>query len=180
MAQKATVFKATINIADMDRHYYDEHQLTIARHPSETDLRMMTRVAVYALNAQPHLSFTKGISTDDEPDLWVKDYSDHIDCWIELGQPDIKRLRQACGKASQVKVYCYNASAAQLWWEQNQSLLQRLSNLTIINLNHDAMAELATLAQRNMSLHCSIQEEILSISDGTHNIDINQQVLMHP
>lgn len=176
MALKATVFKATLNIADMDRYYYDEHILTLARHPSETDQRMMARLAVFALNAEPRLNFTKGISTDSEPDLWVKDYSDQIELWIELGQPDEKRLRQACGKAQAVKVYCYSGHSAELWWEQTKNMAQRFDNLSVVNLNLDAIQQLGTMAQRSMSLHCNIEDRILSISDNNQSVEVTQDL----
>lgn len=174
MALKATIFKATLSIADMDRHYYQQHSLTLARHPSETDLRMMARLAVFALNADERLSFTKGISTDSEPDLWQKDYSDQIEVWIELGQPDEKRLRQACGKAREVKVYCYSGNSAEVWWEQNRGMAQRFSNLSVINLDAAAIEQLNQLARRSMSLHCNIQEQTLSMGDDAQTVEINQ------
>lgn len=174
MALKATIFKATLNIADMDRHYYQQHALTLARHPSETDLRMMTRLAVFALNAEERLSFTKGISTDSEPDLWVKDYSDQVDLWIELGQPDEKRLRQACSKAQAVKVYCYSGHSAELWWEQHRAMAQRFSNLSVINLDAAAVEKLSLLARRTMTLHCNIEEQTLNIGDDEQTVEISQ------
>jgi uncharacterized protein YaeQ len=180
MAIKATIFKATLTIADMDRYYYAEHALTLARHPSETDLRMMARLAVFALNAEEHLSFTKGISTDSEPDLWVKDYSDQINLWIELGQPDEKRLRQVCGKAQAVKVYCYSGHSAELWWEQHRNFAQRFDNLSVINLNVEAIERLSDLAQRSMLLHCNIEDQILNISDHEQSVKIIQEIWKQP
>lgn len=174
MAIKATIFKATLNIADMDRHYYQQHALTLARHPSETDLRMMARLAVFALSAEERLSFTKGISTDNEPDLWVKDYSDQVELWIELGQPDEKRLRQACGKAQAVKVYCYSGHSAELWWEQNRTMVQRFSNLSVINLDAVAIEQLSHLARRTMTLHCNIEDQTLTMSDDEQSVEIRQ------
>src|SRR5680860_958910 len=105
MALKATIFKATLNIADMDRHYYADHQLTLAQHPSENDERMMIRLLAFALNAREGLEFTKGLSTDDEPELWQKSLSDEIELWIELGLPDESRLRKACNRSKQVILY---------------------------------------------------------------------------
>ena len=102
MALKATIFKADLQIADMDRGYYQTHALTIARHPSETDQRMMVRILAFALFADERLHFTRGISTDDEPDLWLKGLDEEIELWVDLGQPDLKRIRKACGRARQV------------------------------------------------------------------------------
>jgi len=175
MAIKATVFKAALNIADMDRNYYNDHQLTIARHPSETDLRMMARLAVYSLNADQDLTFTKGISTDDEPDIWLKDYSDQIKHWIELGQPDEKRIRQACAKAEQVSIYCYSGHGAEIWWQQIEAQLQRFDHLRVFNLDASAMEALANLANRSMDLSAFIQDQGLTVSDGENSVSIEQQ-----
>lgn len=172
MALSATVFKAEVNIADMDRHYYQSHHLVVARHPSETDERMLIRLLAFALNANEALQFTKGISTDDEPDLWQKSLSDEIEVWIELGQPDEKRIRKACGRAQQVIVYCYGGRTAEIWWEQNAKHLQRFSNLRIINLAKDATEALANMSQRTMQLNVSLQDGEVSISDNTQNIDL--------
>ncbi len=175
MAIKATVFKAALNIADMDRNYYNDHQLTIARHPSETDLRMMARLAVYSLNADQDLTFTRGISTDDEPDIWLKDYSDQIKHWIELGQPDEKRIRQACAKAEQVSIYCYSGHGAEIWWQQIEAQLQRFDHLRVFNLDASAMEALANLANRAMDLSAFIQDQGLTVSDGENSVSIEQQ-----
>lgn len=99
MALRATIYKADLNVADTDRHYYGSHSLTVARHPSETDERMMVRLVAYALQAQEELAFTKGLSDTDEPDLWVKDLTGAITLWIEVGQPEERRILRACGRA---------------------------------------------------------------------------------
>jgi uncharacterized protein YaeQ len=157
MALKATIFKAELQVSDLERHYYQSHSLTIARHPSETDLRMMVRILLFALHADNRLSFTRGISTDDEPDLWAKDLSDQIEQWIELGKPDEKRIRKACGRAKQVFVYVYEKNDSSLWWEQNREALARFDNLNIIQLTGTGVKELVLLAARNMQLNCTIQ-----------------------
>lgn len=115
MALKSTIYKASLQIADMDRNYYHDHMLTIAKHPSETDERMMLRILVFALNAHDDLVFTKGLSTDNEPDLWQKKLNGDIERWIDLGQPDEKRIRKACGLSNQVLIYCYSGSSADIW-----------------------------------------------------------------
>jgi len=165
MALKATIFKATLNIADMDRQYYGDHHLTIARHPSETDERMMIRLLAFVLNASEHLEFTKGISTDDEPDLWRKSLSDEIELWIELGLPDESRLRKACNRSDQVILYTYGGRAVPLWWEKHHGKLTRFNNLTIIDLPQDDTEALASLAKRGMHLQCTIQDGEVSIGN---------------
>ena len=166
MALKATIFKATLNIADMDRHYYGDHQLTLARHPSETDERMMIRLLAFVQNASEHLAFTKGISTDDEPDLWEKSLSDEIELWIELGLPDESRLRKACNRSKQVILYTYGGRAVPLWWEKHHSKLARFGNLQVIDLPAEQTAELAAMAQRSMELQINIQDGEVTVTDG--------------
>src|SRR5258708_39391271 len=114
MALKATIFKAELHIADMERGYYQDHSLTVARHPSETDERMMVRLLAFALNADATLAFGAGLSTDDEPDLWRKDLTGSIETWIDVGLPDEKRIRKACGRAAEVLVYSYVGHAPEL------------------------------------------------------------------
>ena len=119
MAINATVFKAVLQIADMDRHYYADHVLTLARHPSETDERMMVRLLAFALFAEDGLTFGKGISSDEEPDLWHKDLTGEIKRWIEVGLPDMRVIRKACGRADQVVVLSYGRAAG-IWWNENR------------------------------------------------------------
>jgi uncharacterized protein YaeQ len=156
MALKATVFKAQVQISDLDRHYYDSHTLTLARHPSETDARMMIRLLAFCLFADPRLSFTKGLSTDDEPDLWQLSLSGEIERWIELGQPEERRLRQASGRAREVVVINYSGRAADLWWQQNREGLQRLRNLRVLVVGSTDVEALTTLVERNMDLQCTV------------------------
>jgi uncharacterized protein YaeQ len=157
MAIKATIFKADVQIADMDRQYYGDHALTIARHPSETDERMMVRLLAFVRHADPALSFGKGLSDIEEPDLWQKDLTGAIDLWIEVGQPDEKRILKACGRASQVIVYSYGSNSG-IWWNQIGSRVDRARNLTVLNLTPAISQALAKLAQRTMQLQCTIQD----------------------
>lgn len=174
MALKATIFKLNLNIADMDRHYYADHNLTLARHPSETDLRMMIRIAAFALNANEQLSFTKGLSSGEEPEVWEKSLSDEIEQWIELGQPDEKRLRQACGKAKQVKVYTYQEKSAQVWRSQIEAKLSRFNNLQVVDFIDFEVAELEQLAARTMNISAMIQDGELSLNSEQGNIVLPQ------
>jgi uncharacterized protein YaeQ len=172
MALKSTIFKAELQIADMDRNHYATHQLTIARHPSETDLRMMARLLAFALNADDALQFTRGISTEDEPDLWQKNLSGEIDCWIYLGQPDEKRIRKACGRARHVIIYSYQQRSGQVWWQQLESTLQRFTNLTVYQLPEAAIQALTGMAQRNMQLQCTIQDGEAWFGDSENSLQI--------
>lgn len=177
MALKATIFKAELQIADMDRNYYHDHALTIARHPSETDERMMVRLLAYALNADEALVFGKGLSADDEPDLWRKDLTGAIELWIEVGQPDEKRIRRACGRARQVMVYSYGQGAA-VWWNQNHGKLGRNRNLGVVSVPAVASQALAQLAQRTMQLHCTIQDQQVWLGNAEHRVQVDPEVVL--
>lgn len=172
MALKATIFKAELVISDMDRNYYHTHVLTLARHPSETDERMMVRLLAFALHANEALQFTKGLSTDDEPDLWQKDLGGDIELWIDLGQPEEKRIRKACARARSVVIYCYSGNAADIWWQQNRSKLERFDNLAVIAIAADASQQLATLAQRSMRLQCTIQDGGVWLGDDKQTVEV--------
>ena len=176
MALGATIYKTEMNIADSDRHYYGSHALTVARHPSETTERMMVRLIAFARHAHEDLAFTKGISTVDEPDIWLKDLTGAIDLWIEVGQPTETRLLKACGKAKQVVVYCHNGHASKLWWEAARKKMARARNLTIIYLPTDAIGELANDVQRNMTLHVNIQEQEIFISNDNRQVSVMPDV----
>lgn len=170
MATKATIFKVDLQIADMDRNYYQTHALTIARHPSETDERMMVRILAFARHAHEALSFSKGLSADDEPDLWQKDLTGAIELWIDLGQPDEKRIRRACGRAQQVFIYTYSGHSAELWWQKQREALQRLNNLTVVDVPAATVQALAALAQRTMQLQCTIQDGEVWIADDARSV----------
>jgi uncharacterized protein YaeQ len=180
MALKATIFKADLNIADMDREYYGDHALTIARHPSETDERMMVRVFAFARHAHERLQFTKGLSADDEPDLWQKSLSDEIELWIDVGQPDEKRIRKGCNRSQRVALYVYGGRGADLWWQQNQSKLERFDNLSVFNLPKPETDALAQLAERSMRLQCTLQDNQIWINDGTETVQINPVIWQSP
>lgn len=166
MALKSTIFKASVSISDMDRHYYAEHQLTLARHPSENDERMMVRLLAFLMFADEHLEFGRGLSTEDEPALWQKDYSGVIQRWIEVGLPDERVLRKAAGRASEVVVLVYGGKAADIWWGKEGRALARLANLRVLALDSAQSAALAALAARNMQLQCTIQDGQLWLTAG--------------
>jgi len=177
MALKATIFKAGLQIADMDRNYYHDHALTIARHPSETDERMMVRLLAFTLHAHDALVFGKGLSTDDEPDLWQKDLTGAIETWIDVGLPDEKLVRKACGRARQVFIYSYGGRVADLWWNQIGGRLERIQNLSVINLPADSSQGMARLAQRNMQLQCTIQDGQIWVADQDDSLQVGLAVL---
>lgn len=177
MALKSTIFKAELQIADMDRNYYHVHNLTLARHPSETDERMMVRLLAFARHAHEALAFGQGLSTDDEPDLWLKDLTGAIELWIDVGLPDEKLVRKACGRARQVFVYAYGGRAADIWWGQSGSKLNRLPNLNVMQLPAETTQALAGLAQRTMRLNCTIQEGQIWLADQDNTVQVELEAL---
>jgi uncharacterized protein YaeQ len=173
MASKATVYKAELQISDMDRHYYGTHALTFAQHPSETDERLMVRLLTFVMFAQKRLEFGRGISSDDEPDLWLRSLTGEIELWIDLGQPDEARIRRACGRARHVAIITYSGRGADLWWEKNAQALARIDRLSVIDIPYAAVQELGRMATRNMTLQCLMQDGHVQIIDATKTTAID-------
>jgi uncharacterized protein YaeQ len=180
MALKSTVFKANLQIADIDHGYYADHPLTLARHPSETDERMMVRLVALALHAHKlnsvcngdgTLGFGEGMSNPDEPDALLKDYTGRIRLWIEVGQPEDKPLIKACGKADEVVLYCFN-HAAEVWWKGIENKISRPQNLSVYRIPSEASLALIKLAQRSMQLQATIQEGVLTLGDNATTVDV--------
>lgn len=176
MALKSTIFRATVQVSDLDRHYYETHALTLARHPSETDERMMVRLLAFCLFADERLSFTKGLCADDEPDLWQQSLSGEIERWIEVGQPDERRIRRACGRAREVVVISYGGRSAEIWWQHNGEALGRLANLRVLDLPQDKVRALAALVERTMDLQCTIDGGECWIGDGGDTLEILPEI----
>ena len=176
MAIKATVYKAALQIADMDRALYADHALTLARQPSETDERMMARILAFALNVPTHdergmLQLARGMADADEPDLWQHDLTGVLVQWIEVGQPDERRLIKACGRAERVVLYVYSA-AAHIWWATIVGKLARLRNLQVWQIPAAQSLALAQLAQRSMQLQVTVQEGQVWIGDGVSSVEL--------
>lgn len=179
MALKATIYKADISIADMDRQYYGDHSLTIARHPSETDERLMIRVLAFALHAGPALGFTKGLFDTDEPDLWQKDLTGAIDLWVEVGQPDEKRILKASARAEKVVVYSYSATS-HIWFKGIANKIERTRNVSIVNIPAETSARLEKLAQRSMQLQCTIQDSQVWLTNGVDTVLVEREMFRDP
>ncbi len=180
MALKSTIFKANLAIADIDHGYYADHSLTLARHPSETDERMMVRLAALALNAyrvqsecggDATLAFGAGLSSPNDPDVSIVDFTGQMHLWVEVGQPEDKPLAKACAKADHVSVYCFH-HAAEVWWRGIENKLTRLQNLSVFRVPSLASQALAGLAQRSMQLQATVHEGTLALSDGSNSIDV--------
>lgn len=157
MALKSTIYKAKLDVVDLDRHYYATHDLTLACHPSENERRLMVRLVAFALNAHERLAFGKGVSDSEEPDLWLKDLDAQIDLWIELGHPDDRTLTKACGRSRRVVVYTYSANP-HLWWDGLETRAARWRNLRVVSLDAEDCAGLEVLVDRALDLQVTIQD----------------------
>lgn len=173
---KSTVVKAELQISDMDRHYYATHNLVLAQHPSETDERLMVRLLAFAMYADERLEFGRGLSDEDEPALWKRDYTGDIEQWIDVGHPDESRLRKACARARQVVVLNYGGRASDLWWEKHACPLSRLKNLTVLSLPADVPARLATLGERGMRLNVLVQDGELQLMGDLGSLAVRPDV----
>lgn len=174
MAISSTINKVSLSISDMDRHYYQSHDLTMAQHPSENDFRFIIRVIAFAMNAHEQLSFTKGMNSDDEAELWQKSLSDEIELWIDFGQLDEKRIRKACGRAKKVIIYTYHEGKAKVWWQQQQDKLSRFSNLSVVHIHAVGVEKMIS---RSMQLQCTIEDGELYLSDERLNITVSLNTL---
>ena len=173
MSPKSTVYKVELQVSDLDRHYYATHNLTLALHPSETEERMLVRLLAFALNANDALTFGRGLSSDDEPDLWQRDLTGDIDLWIEVGQPEEARIRRACGRARQVIVYTYSGRGAQIWWDKNAAALGRCMNLSVVDLPAKSCTAMLALLGRTMRLQCMIEDRSMQLMNESESITLD-------
>jgi uncharacterized protein YaeQ len=176
LALKATIYKAQLQISDMDRQVYGEHTLTLALHPSETEERLLIRLLAFALQVPADtdagaLQFARGLSDTDEPDIWQHDLSGQLVQWIEVGQPDERRLAKACGRAERVSLYVYGSSAA-IWWAAIRNKLTRLTNLAVWQIDPEQSQALAALAQRAMQWQVTVQDGTVWVSAGESSVEL--------
>ncbi len=176
MALKATIYKAQVRLSDLDRQVYGEHSVTLARHPSETDERLLVRLLAFALNApvdpdQPPLEFAKDMWDPDEPSLWQKDPTGRILHWIDVGQPDEKRLLRASARVDRISVYSYGSGTGP-WWKGIEPRLTRFRNLAVWQVPSDQSQALASLAQRTMQLQLTVQDGAIWVEDGTRSVEV--------
>ncbi len=181
MALKATIHKAQLAIADMDRSIYGDHGVIIARHPSETDERMMIRLLAFALNVpaddkKGNLEFAKDLWDVDEPALWHKDYTEAVLHWIDVGQPDDKRLMRAAGRADRVTAYSFSSSTP-VWWKGIETKLTRASNLVVWQIEAAQSQALARLAERSMQLQVTVQDGTVWMSTPADSVEITPRRL---
>lgn len=175
MALKATIFKADVSISDMDRHYYQDHNLTIARHPSENDQRMMLRLIAFILNAHEQLQFTKGLCDVEEPDLWQKSFADEIELWVELGQPSEQRIKKGTNQSQQMLIYSYQDNSFDEWWKKEQNKLRQKDNLSVYTVPAELADELTAVTERNMQIQATIQDGQLWLTVNNNQLEVNYQ-----
>jgi uncharacterized protein YaeQ len=176
MALKAIIYKACVSLSDLDRNRYTDHTLTLARHPSETEERMMIRLLAFVLNAPETndlgpLEFGKDMWEADEPALSQHDLTGLLMHWIELGQPDEKKLVRLCGRSKQVTVYSFASNAA-TWWAGLAGKFTRVKNLTVWQLPATQSQALGVLAERSMALTLTLQEGVLFVGEGDRTVEI--------
>lgn len=184
VALRSTVYKASLQLAHLDRALYADHALTLALHPSETEERLMIRLLAFALETPPDdergaLQFGRGISDTEEPDLWQRDLTGVIVHWLEVGQPDPRRLARACGRAERVSLYVY-AAASPIWWAGVQADVARLGNLAVWRIEAAESKALAALAARAMQLQVTVQEGHVWFASGDRTVEITPIVLKAP
>ena len=181
MAIKSTIYKAQLQLADMDRQVYGDHALTLALHPSETEERLMVRLLAFALhvpadNHHGDLDFARGLSDSDEPDLWQRDLTGQLVQWIEVGLPDERRMLRAASRAERAIFIAYAASTP-IWWQGLATKLSRAENLRVWQLPSEQSLELATLAKRSMQLQVTVQDALVWVNDGSRSVELGLQVL---
>lgn len=171
MAEKATIYKANLTLSDMDRNHFSDYNVTLALHPSETVERMMVRLLAFCFRAHENLSFTKGLSSMEEPDLWLKHDNGSILEWIEVGQPAPDRLKKASGQSLAVKVFTYGRGL-DVWWKTNSAAIRALPKVTINQFSADELQQLVQLIDKTMKLTVTITESIAYVSSATENFTI--------
>mgnify|MGYP000885752885 CR=1 FL=1 len=177
MALKSTIHKAELQLADLDRGHFGDYALTIARHPSETDERMMIRLLAFALHASATLAFGRGLSTEDEADLHDIDATGGIERWIDVGLPDEKAIRRACARSRRVVVLSYGGRSADNWWQQTAGKVAGQKNLRVVALGPGECLALTGLARRNMRLQCTIQDGVIWLGSEDQHVEMTPRVL---
>ncbi len=177
MALGATIYKATIDISDLDRQYYANHVLTVARHPSETEERLMLRLLAFCSHAGERLEFGRGLSTEGEPALWEMADTGEIAHWVEVGWPDLKQVRRAAGKSEKVTILTYGDDKIGPWWSSNKGDFGKLNKLSVYSVDDATVERLSAMASRNMRLAVTIQDGVVWVSDDQGSLQVEYQIL---
>ena len=155
MAQTATVYTVTIDLADMDRGVYETLDLRVARHPSETAEYMLVRILAYCLEYQEGIALTEGVSSGDEPALVVRDLTGRITAWIEVGMPDAGRLHRGSKLAGRVAVYTHR-DVRQLMGNLEGERIHRPGHIPIRAFDRTLVEEIAAQFDRRISMSISV------------------------
>ena len=166
MALKATVFKADLQVANLDQNQFGDYSLTLAQHPSETIERVMIRLLAFALYASEDLRFGRGLSNEEDAAVWEIDPSGVIRLWIDVGLPDEARVKKACSRADRAVIITYGGRPSDMWWQQNANALTRYKNLSVIQLSPEDSAKLVEVAGRTMKLSWTIQEGMVYLDNA--------------
>lgn len=172
MALSSSIYRADIDLSNLNTHQYENYNLTMAKHPSESESRMMFRLLAYLYCAHEDLAFTKGLSAQDEPEIWQKDFAGDIVQWIELGLPDLKRIRQASGKSKSVKIFTHHQSKSEDWWSKIKGSLIRNDKVEVYHLNLVEEFDLEDLVSKSMKLSCVIEDGVMHLSNDDLRIGI--------
>ncbi len=173
---KPTIIKAELQISDMNRHYYEQHSLTMAQHLDESNLHLMGRLIAFALFAEENLEFSKGFFELSEPAIWKKSYSNDLELWIDLGTPEEKRIKKACSLADRVVLFSFS-DKSEKWWSQIETKLSRLQNLTVFTLPEAKVEELANLLERTMQVAVTIDGNQVWITIGEVMVELEPTFL---
>ncbi len=184
MALSATVFKVELGVSDVDHGYYADHPLTVARHPSETDERMVLRLLAFGLRAHRlgdgdgdgELAFGAGLSTPGVPDLRLADYTGRILEWINVGQPDERALGKAASQADQVLLFPF-ASGAATWWRAVGPKVAGLPNLSVVQIPHAPVQQLAQIVDRRVSAQVMVMEGQVTMTVGGVDVTFTPEPL---
>ena len=177
MALNATIYKFDIDLNDLDRNHYAHYSHHVALHPSETEERMIMRILAFCMNASEHLAFTKGLSTDSEPDLWQKNYSDEIELWVELGLPDEKRIKKACNHAQKVMLYSYGGQGVETWWNNISKQSYKYENLSVYRIDLGMVEKFTEHLERTMAISCMIQDGQITLSANSEMYEFSIETL---
>lgn len=186
LALRSTIFKIDLQIADIDHNHYADHALTLARHPSENDERMMVRVLAYALHAheaaeigENALAFGEGITETDQADVWLRDLTGQVVHWIDVGQPDERLVRKATHQSSRTSIYTFGR-AAEVWWGKAAKDLRKLEGLSVWRVEPESSAALAKLVQRTVRLQATINEGQIWLGTEAESVQVQLEALLVP
>ena len=169
MALTATIYAFDIQLAHVDRGVYEALALRVARHPSETEEYLLTRVLAYCLEYAEGIAFSKGLAEPDEPALAVRDLTGALRAWIDVGAPDAARLHKASKAAPRVAVYTHR-DPAQLVRQYAGERIYRAEAVELYAVDRGLLAELAARLERRMAFD-------LSVTDGTIYVGLDGDTL---